>query len=159
MQTPWNRCAVPRGAALAPVLMMAMLTLLAGVGCQGSHKLADPVLARDLSPLVYPKDAPLGEDLDIVVIRSNRQMELVNRMPRSYSDVTLWVNQQYVGRPVTIDVGSSLEVDLTQYVNKHGEEYPVGWLLGPDLRFPVHLVELFDPSTGKRHRLTVDIPR
>jgi hypothetical protein len=38
-------------------------------------------------------------------------------------------------------------------VNRYGEPYPIGGFFTPDKTFPVVLVEVYDPATGKRHRL------
>jgi hypothetical protein len=125
---------------------------------------ADPKLAAELSKLAYPKDAPLGPDLDVLVVRTGGALELVNRTPSTYRNMQVWLNQQYVARIDAVQIGSPEglgaaasrnRLDLARFINLHGEPFPTGGLLAPEKSFPVVLAELFDPATGKRHRLLV----
>jgi hypothetical protein len=108
-----------------------------------------------LAATPYPKAAPLGDDLDILIIRHGWDIQLVNRTPRSYRDVQLWLNQQYVGDVNRIQIGAQNSVPLSDFVNSHREAYPVGGFLDPDRGYPLVLAELFTPTDGKRHRLLV----
>jgi hypothetical protein len=115
----------------------------------------DPKLAGELAQLVYPADAALGNDLDIVVIRNGGHIELVNRTATVPGPSELWLNQQYVGAVKSIPIGRGNQFDLVKFINEHGEAYPIGAVLQPDKSFPIVLAELFDPKTGLRHRLLV----
>jgi hypothetical protein len=40
-----------------------------------------------------------------------------------------------------------------RFIDQHGRSYPVAGPITPDRGFPVVLVELFDPATGRKHPL------
>jgi hypothetical protein len=110
----------------------------------------------ELGKTPYPESAPYADDLDIVATQKHGTLYLDNRTPNVFKDVQLWVNQQYVGLVPEIEIGhesSSNTIDLTKLVNRYGEAYPIGGFFTPDKTFPVVLVEVFDPASGKRHRL------
>ena len=106
-----------------------------------------------LAELDYPAEAEYGPDLDIVVRRERDRVNLINRTPRSYRDVRIWLNQQYVRDVMRIDIGPDNEYLLGRWTNEHREGFPVGTLLAPDAADPIVLAELMDPATGLRHRL------
>jgi len=60
----WMRLVAAAGVACAVVTVAA--------GCRNPHPKADAKLAAELSTLVYPGEAPLGADLDVLVIREVR---------------------------------------------------------------------------------------
>jgi hypothetical protein len=103
----------------------------------------------------YPKKAAVGDDWNIIVHQTTDSLLLTNQTPRTYQQVQLWVNQQYITDVESIKIGSGNTVKLGSFINKHGETYPVPGLLTPDHSFPVLLCEIFDPDDGKRHRLMV----
>src|SRR6185295_2343518 len=81
-------------------VLALLVTACAAAGCDLVRPLwyrPDDKVAAEFSQLTYPGGAPLGEDLDIVVIQKATSIELVNRTPQSYDDVMLWLNQQYAG--------------------------------------------------------------
>lgn len=132
-------------------LILAVAVLVLG-GCAIT---ADERLAAELSKINYPRSAPLGDDLDIVVERVGADVTFVNRTARSFRDVQLWINQQYVNSPATIVAGSdnSNAISIGDFVDWHGRSYPYGGFLRPDRNYPIVLAEIFDPATGTRHRL------
>jgi len=154
---------------IKPHLTTASLALLVctALGCKhlpdvggiGNVK-ADPELAEKLAPEVYP-DAPeaLGEDLDMIAERNGRMLTVRNFEPRSFDNVQVWVNQEWVGEVEQIAIGSGNRFDLTKFINGYGEVYPVGSWLSPDKALRVALVEIYDPETGKRHRIVVHTRR
>ena len=110
----------------------------------------------ELGKTPYPSSAPVGDDLDIVVTQKRSTLYLDNRTPIVLKNIHLWLNQQYIGVMPQIDIGHESEnntVDLSKWVNRYGETYPLGGFFTPDKAFPVVLAEVFDPATGKRHRL------
>jgi hypothetical protein len=108
--------------------------------------------------MIYPSEAEYGRDLDVVVRRSGAMVQTTNREPRSFEGTQMWLNQQYV-RPVESiriagpGLGGANQHPAGEFVNEHGEPFPVGGFLAPDQTRPLLLAELYDPSTGKRHRL------
>lgn len=108
-----------------------------------------------LAELSYPEDAEYGPDLDMVVVRKGRLIELANRTPEIYEDVQLWINQQYVREIDEIDIGTDNLYHLNLFVNQYEESFPPGGFLRPDKGFPVVLAELYNPSTELRHRMNV----
>lgn len=122
-------------------------------GCGGGGQLAP--WRVELASLPYPKDAPRGQDLDIVVETVGSSLLLTNRTPLIYRDVQLWINQQYVTRIEMIDIGDNPMLPLDQLINEHGESFPTAGFLAPDRAGEVVLAEVFLPEVGVRYRLTV----
>jgi hypothetical protein len=141
-----------QGCRFLPLLLLA--ASLSGCGIFVPPE-ADPALAQQLSQLVYPKDAPLGADLDIVIVRHGSEIQLVNRTARATPAGAIWLNQQYVGLSQGLRIGTENTMDLIKFINEHGEAYPVGAVFQPEKSYPLVLAELFDPNTAQRHRLLV----
>ena len=143
----WNR-------PLAALLLVALLG--PSVGCSTFRDATASVDQVDrLAAMDYPKDAPYGPDLDILVIRSNADIRLVNRTANSYSGMVLWLNQQYAAQAGSVSIGTDNLRTLTDFINRHREPYPVGTFLNPDQTAPLVLAELYNPSLGVKHRLLV----
>jgi len=140
----------------APALALLLMILTASLGCQADRGTAlDAESVDRLSRLPYPKDADYGPDLDIVVTKSRLQAIVSNRTPRTYHDVELWLNRQYVQEIDTIEIGGGNRFPLTSFINKHTEPFPTPGFLRPDTGAPVVLAELYDPATKLRNRLVV----
>ncbi|MEM6458046.1 MAG: hypothetical protein AAF710_01490 [Planctomycetota bacterium] len=137
------------------LLSLAPLLLLLPAGCAPPITLGQEQQRARLAALDYPADAPYGPDLDVVVRRDDRTLQLINRTPRRYADLRLWLNQQYVRDVPAIEVGPGNRYDLRRWINQHREPFPVAVLLAPDRAFPVVLAELHDPELNVRHRLLV----
>lgn len=144
------------------ILMFISLTLTS-LGC-GHIKLRMPTLRKPVPVeevvvparwTPYPQKAPLGDDWNIIVKQSKDALHLTNQTPRSYQNVQLWVNQQYIADVPSIAIGSGTTVKLASFINQHHEIYPVPGFLTPDHSFPVLLCEIFDQADGQRHRLLV----
>ncbi|MCX5660241.1 MAG: hypothetical protein NTW19_11035 [Planctomycetota bacterium] len=139
------------------VLAAALLT---GAGCAGAGH--DPAFLAKLAKTTYPKDSSRGEDIDIVVTRKGNTLKLNNRTPMAYENMQFWINQQYVRETKLIKIGNDVgdnRFELSDFLNVRAEPFPTGGLLTPDKGSPVVLAELFDPATGKRHRLLVRSPK
>ncbi len=137
-------------------VMLAVLVMnLAACSVGGPNK----KVRAELAAMRYPETAPRGSDLDILTRgKKSGYLRLTNRTPVNYQNVDLWLNQQYVAHMKEIKIasgGRSMSVPLSQFINRHGESFPVGGFLTPDKGFPVVQAELFDPATGQRHRLLV----
>lgn len=101
----------------------------------------------------YPRNAAYGDDLDIVVNQARHSVSLLNREPRAFNNMQLWLNQQYVATIPQIPIGHGPSVDLISFKNRHDETFPEPAFLKPEKGYPVVSAELFNPDTGKRHRL------
>ncbi len=142
--------------------MLTLITLATALGAltgcnvlgRSAVKQAD---VKELSKRTYPAQAELGDDLDIIVVRDGGAVRLVNRTPRSYSGLQLWINEEWVGDVTTVQIGTDNLVALPQMINEHGERFPVGGILSPDKTLPVVLTEFYDPATSKRHRLNTRV--
>ncbi len=133
------------------MLIIGLLTLS---GCSTWNSAAlEPEQVSQLAQTPYPQTAPLGDDLDVLVITHGRQLQLVNRTPRSYQNVQLWLNQQFVGNVETIAIGTDNTISLLYFINRYHETYPAGSWLHPDQAFPVVKAEIYDPAQKMRHRL------
>lgn len=139
------------------LVLLGLVALCAAGGCQALGLGATPDQARmdQLAALVYPREADYGQPLDILVVRQGAAVTLINRTARDYHEVEIWLNQQYVTTLARLDIGPGTHLGLTAFVNRHGEIYPVGGLLTPDLNQKLLMAELFDPATGLRHHLLV----
>ena len=140
--------------------LCAMLALsLSAMGCSSvGLGLHDQATVDKLAKLVYPSQSDRGNDLDILVVRTAGSIKLVNRTPRVYHNVEIWLNQQFVNLVPRLQISQSsgdTHMSLTSFVNKHGQTYPIGGLLTPDLNQPLLIAELFDPATGLRHHMLV----
>lgn len=129
-----------------------LLMVLAGCSGFGEAGLESEQLTQ-LASKPYPAQVALGEDLDILVIVDGAQMQLVNRTPRTYDKVELWLNQQYVGLVERINIGTDNQYNLHLFANRYQETYPTGSFLHPDRAFPVVQAEIHNPLTNTRHRL------
>lgn len=153
------------------------VTLATALGCQAGPSVVAPgSLTRALSRVPYPKDTPAA-DMDIVVVRAGQAIVLTNRTTSSYRQVHLWINQQWVTRVEFLPIGTAKRIELSQFIDKHSEPFPVGGFFTPDKTLPVLLVEMYvspspdsppeaesvsapDPAgvgirTGQRYRLLV----
>lgn len=141
---------------LMPTLVLLTLALGAcssmGIGGQPSASAIE-----HLSSLVYPSQSDRGQDLDILVVRKHDSISLINRTPRVYHNVEVWLNQQYVNVVPRLEIGkdASTRLALPSFIDSHGDVYPVGGLLTPEKNQPLLMAELFDPATGLRHHLLV----
>lgn len=138
-------------------LLPAMALLLTTTGCRSSSASGHAERPAP-SEVVYPVQAEFGDDLDCVVIRVGRyRVRLLNRSPVALGPVRLWLNQQYVADLPQLAVGDNGTLPLQSFLNEYRQTYPTGSWLYPDRDFPILHAELFDPSTGKRHRLLVEL--
>lgn len=148
---------IPSTAPVSLCLCGCLLLLLLG-GCEAVSHIATSLgpdqPAERVEPVLYPEDAPVGEPLEVEVIRvSRRHVNLVNRTAHSYQDLEVYLNHQFGGTIESLPVGQSIEVSLSQFVNHHGERYPVGSLLEPDKSQKLILAEAM--VDGQIHRMTV----
>ena len=119
----------------------------------------EPVQQTGPAPLwslKYPKSKEsFAGDLAITVIQDKRSIKLTNRTTKSFHDVLVWVNQQFVSRVQSVPVGQTTDVPLKSLMNQYGEKYPVPGLFRPDRSFPALLVEIVEPDQNQRYRLIV----
>lgn len=120
-------------------------------------KKAKPVPERValLAQLPYPDQTPVQGDLDILVERKGGKLKLINRTPRTFENVQIWLNHEYVAVVSAVAIGPNNLYDVKQFVNQHRQMFPVAGFLSPDRAFPVVLTELYDPASSQRYRLTV----
>ncbi len=136
--------------------MLPALIVLGSLGCSTLRDTtAPPQTVKRLAALDYPADAPHGPDFDVLLVRSNDGVRLVNRTAQTYSGMQLWLNRQWVADSGTIRIGTDNERRLTDFINRLEEPYPVGTFLNPDQTQPLVLAELYNPAGNVRHRLLV----
>ncbi len=142
------------------VWMVMILCTLSGCGAAFGTGGAQSVGASeadeaDLASLRYPKDAPFGQDMDVLILPESQHITIVNRSVQPLENMQLWLNQQYVGRLDSLGVGARKRMSLSDFVNRHGESFPTAGFLTPDRALLLVHTELFDPRTGHRHRAVV----
>ena len=54
-----------------------------------------------------------------------------------------------------MQIGTENVRELTDFINRFEEPYPVGTFLNPDQTQPLVLAEFYDPANNLRHRLLV----
>ncbi len=146
---------------------MAFPALLAAVmlcGCKdqraGIKHMIESILPtaqstqQDLEPMTYPRDAATGAEWDIELQRiDRRQVRIDNRTTQHLSGVTFYLNQQYGGVIAELPVGRPVTINLRNFINQHGERFPVGSLLEPEKS---HVIVLADAYVdGELHKLKV----
>ncbi len=89
-----------------PSVWLLLVGALALAGC--AVQSPDPKFLAQMAAMVYPKDAPLGEDYDIVVTQKGDSIKLNNRTPLAYTDVQIWLNQEYVRTIKEIRIGNAI---------------------------------------------------
>lgn len=145
----------PGRAVFACLIATIFFLSLSGCGRLGFGIRKDDAVVQRLSQTRYPLEAELGDDLDIVVVREGAAVQFVNRTALGFEKPQVWLNREYVADLDAVHIGTENWVDLVHFINRHGESFPVGALLAPDKSRPVVAADLFDPATGKVHRLTV----
>lgn len=150
---------------LRALTLTLMACSLAAGGCQYVGKQfprllrielsQNPQNVDPLSKMRFPKAAPTGDDWDIIILRDGASIELVNRTASSYRDFYLWLNRRYVSQIELIQIGTGNRVQLSQFIDQHRQSFPVGAILAPDKARPLICADLFDQTTGRRHRLVV----
>lgn len=148
------------------VIAVALCAALAPAGCRKLQELRSymapeqstflPILPGEQATgvMTYPAEAPVGEPVDIEVIRlDNARLQLDNRTAHAYHDVPLWLNHEF-GRIVEdVPIGRSEVLILESFANHHGEAYPIGRFLKPDRNRPLVMADLF--ADGRLRKLTV----
>ena len=134
-------------------LLAAPLLLLSG--CKQAPPVVDGETAEILASLRYPGQADYGPDLDIIIVREGSSIHMTNRTPRTYDNMQLWLNQQYVRLSGKVEIGANESIKLPTLLNRHRESFPIGSFFQPDKSRPVISAELYDPVANIRYRLTV----
>ncbi|MEM7578195.1 MAG: hypothetical protein AAF328_12065 [Planctomycetota bacterium] len=116
---------------------LGLTALLLAGGCAAPLPVGSAEQRERLAQLDYPANAEAGEPLQLEVIRDGQHLRFINREPREFRRVTLWLNQQYAGvaerlAPGSYESVSSNSVPLGAFINQHGEPFPVGRFLAPD---------------------------
>lgn len=144
-------------ASLPSLLLTALL--LPGCGAARpagwSDTRAGLMAARYPDPANAAADAAPGEPLAIDVVRDGGSLHLINREPRRFDGARLWLNQQWAGDLERVPIGTGARVSLDRFVNRHGEPFPRGRFLRPDLARPLILAELVPAGATTLRPLTV----
>lgn len=136
----------------SPILVLVLLALTP-TACR--HTPLSEARVRELAKIEYPADATDAGTLDIDVLTRGDRIVVVNRTPRRYENVRLWLDGRYVRSVTRIDIGSDNAWPLNTFINRYREPYPTGTLLRPEARQPPTMAQLHDPASGALHALTV----
>lgn len=150
-----------RGAVVRALGLSAALVLMGG--CQLSD-LPDLGLDRFFSdgPLVeevvreaqfYPADVPVGDPVELEVVRQRDHIVIHNRTATAYDNAQVWLNQGWGQTVALVPIGTGKPLLLTDFINEHGEPYPVAGFLAPEKSRPLVAAALF--RDGQLHPLTV----
>lgn len=131
---------------------MLVLTLCLG-GCQTDNLTAKQ--RQELSSLNYPKASGPEINKDIVVTRDGDRINLVNRTPRTYDNMELWLNRRYVSKVKKIAIGTHNPFDLSTFINLYDQPFPTAQFLAPDKAADLVSAELYNPKTKKKYSLVV----
>lgn len=157
--TPTPQASTPKVTAVevtAPVIEQIVVTETPQVIAEPAIEPVQQSGPAPLWSLKYPKSKEaFAGDLDITVIQDRRFIKLTNRTTKTFNDVEVWVNQQFVTRVQSVPVGQTTAVPLKSLMNQYGEKYPVPGLFRPDRSFPALLVEMVEPAPSQRYRLIV----
>jgi hypothetical protein len=80
--------------------------------------------------------------LDLHVFRDGESIQIQNSSPRSFENVSVWINQRYVLNDVTLPAGAQSEFQLEDFRDVRGEGLHPGGLLRRFEPTPVRLVEI-----------------
>lgn len=144
--------------SVTPLLALGLVAAMFG-GCNAvKHVLTSAVptgvRTTDAEPRHFPDAMPRGVDYDIEVVRLNRkQIRFDNRTALAYENVTVWVNEQYGDEIESIPIGRSGAVNLSRFINQHGETFAIGSLLAPEKA--AALVTVAIEHKGELHTLPV----
>lgn len=105
--------------------------------------------ARDpsLAGSEYPVAKAQGQTLDIQVVRGETDLTLTNTTARSFGRSRLWVNRWYSREIEKLDVGQSLELDLSSFRDIYGEAFRAGGFFATRKPDRVELVQLETADT------------
>lgn len=111
--------------------------------------LAACTTARDpkLAGPDYPEAKPQGQTLDIQVVRGETTLTLTNTTARSFGRSRLWVNRWYSREIDKLDVGQTLELDLSSFRDIYGEAFRAGGFFATRKPDRVELVQLETADT------------
>lgn len=140
---------IPRSLIVLGLLCLALP--LASAGC--GHDRIETPRAEALAQLRYPEEAQRGPVLDVLVHTRGREVHLINRTPRNYRGMQLWLNRQYVREVDEVRIGEGNYYDLRSFINHWQEPFPTARLLAPERRRPLVLAELYDPEADVRYPL------
>lgn len=135
---------------LVGVFMLVAVVVL--LGCHRHERIETP-RAEALAELRYPADAEVGPSLDVLAETWRHELHLINRTARTYRDMQLWLNREYVREVERVRIGEGNYFDLRSFVNRWQEPYPIGWLLAPERRLELVHAELYDPEANVRYPL------
>jgi hypothetical protein len=101
----------------------------------------------------YPAGAPRGEVADIQVLRDGTTIRMTNTTARAFGPSVLWLNQRY-SRPIEgFAVGQTLELELTDFVDEHGDRYRAGGFFAAEPPKRLYLAQLHTPAEGQGQRM------
>lgn len=106
---------------------------------------------------IYPENLPIGEPLDVQVTRVGDAVRLDNRTVQRFENAELWLNHQYGAEIGEVGIGGNEPLSLRSFRNVHGESFPIGGWLTPDLDRSVVSADLV--TGGKIHKLLVRLEK
>ncbi|BAM04907.1 hypothetical protein [Phycisphaera mikurensis] len=139
----------------ASLLLAAVLLPGCGVARPAGWSETRARLAAARYPEPAAADAERGAPLRVDVVRDGGSLYLINREPRRLDGARLWLNQQWAGDLERVPIGPGAWIPLDRFINRHGEPFPRGRFLRPDLAKPLILAELVPAGSATLRPLTV----
>lgn len=129
-------------------MLAIMVAATAAAGCVQQR--SEPARATRAYPLalhVAPVEGAMSAQAaprvsDIQVFRNGADIEIVNSLPRTFRDVDVWVNQQYVRHVDEIPAGATVRLSLREFYDELGEPFNAGGFFRRIEPTPVVMVEI-----------------
>ncbi len=118
------------------VIALPVVPLLCAFGCNAARS------APELASAAYPTALHRAESIDIQVLRTDTEIELINATAHSFAEFDLWLNQRYVKQIPSLPAGESIQLSLWGFHDERGETFNAGGFWRTEAATPLWLAEI-----------------
>ena len=118
------------------LIALPVVALLGVSGCTAARS------APELASAPYPIAMHRPESIDIQVLRTDTEIELINATAHGYVDFDLWLNQRYVKQIPSLPAGESIRLSLWGFHDERGETFNAGGFWRTEAATPLWLAEI-----------------
>lgn len=107
---------------------------------------------------MYPAETRQSGVLDIQVIRDGTVITMTNTTARAFGPSRVWLNRYYSLPVESFGVGQTLELELADFANEHGERYRAGGFFSAEPPKPIAMAQIetrADDGTGEMYGVQV----